>query len=115
MTKKQIKTLLKRILKEERFYPDKQWSDEDEPVYLNYLGSFLSLDPCGRFHHFLSPNGITEKCERYWENMNSAAEELDCWIASGEGDGCDVFLCTTNKPKYTYSYYDQIIEEGRRG
>ena len=57
-----------------------------------YLGSTLSLDPCGRYHHFLSPNGLTARCERYWENLERAAEELGLSITSGEGDPCDVFV-----------------------
>ena len=68
-------------------------SDPEDNYLMNYLGSYMSLDPCGKFHHFLSPNGVTKKCARYWENMEKACNELDMWLESGEGDGCDVFLC----------------------
>jgi len=66
----------------------------DEGQYLsNFLGTYMSLDPCGKYHHFLSPNGVTKKCERFWGNLEKSANELNMWIESGEGDPCDIFLC----------------------
>lgn len=67
--------------------------DGDETYRSIYLGSFLSLDPCGKYHHVLSPNGVTEDCEEYWENLEKAATELGGWIQSGEGDPLDTFFC----------------------
>ena len=57
-----------------------------------YLGSVFSLDPCGRYHHIFSPNHLSARCERYWENLERAADELGLSIDSGEGDPCDVFV-----------------------
>ena len=57
-----------------------------------FLGSFMSLDPCGRYHHFLSPNGLTEECEEFWETLHEAANEADGWIGDSDGDACDVFF-----------------------
>lgn len=58
-----------------------------------YLGSYMSLDPCGRYHHCLSPNGATDRCERFWEALERAADRLGGWIESGEGDPTDIFFC----------------------
>ena len=110
MTYKQIYQELKRIknnphnwenkLNAEDFEPFKidgkviyDGADPEDNYQMNYLGSYMSLDPCGKFHHFLSPNGITTRCERYWGNMDKACNNLGMWLESGEGDGCDVYLC----------------------
>jgi hypothetical protein len=110
MNYKEIYSELKRIkndshnwenkLTEEDFKPVKlngkvifEGDNPDDNYQMNYLGSYMSLDPCGKFHHFLSPNGIQKKCERYWDNMEKACNNLDIWLESGEGDGCDVYLC----------------------
>jgi hypothetical protein len=66
--------------------------DKDGIIAARFLGSYLSLDPCGRYHHMLSPNGITNRCQRFWENMEESAEELGAWIESGQCDSLDIFL-----------------------
>ena len=58
-----------------------------------YLGSFMSLDPCGRYHHILSPNGSSNRCEAYWKALDKAAYRLGGWIGSGEGDPTDIYFC----------------------
>lgn len=60
---------------------------------LEFLGTVMALDPCGRYHHCLSPNGVSSRCEAYWEALERAAERLGGWIENGEGDPCDVFFC----------------------
>ena len=90
---KYIKRELRRILYEGEFYETESYHDPDEVYMTNYLGSFLSLDPCGRYHHVLSPNNVTRTCEKFWENLNTAAEDLGGWIESGEGDPLDIFYC----------------------
>ena len=57
-----------------------------------YLGSFMKLDPCGRYHHMLSPNGITKRCEQFWESLEKVAEDLHGAISSGEGDQTDIYF-----------------------
>lgn len=57
-----------------------------------YLGCYMDLDPCGRYHHFLSPNGATRRCEAFWERLNDTAEELGGWIEAGEGDPTDIYF-----------------------
>ena len=94
MTKKEIREELKSLKESGNF--DEVEPDGfmvDEPYMSMFLGSYMYLDPCGRYHHFLSPNGFTRNCERFWENMESVAEELGMWIESGEGDPTDIFLC----------------------
>lgn len=57
-----------------------------------YLGASFNLDPCGRHHEILSPNGVTSRCERYWERLEAAAKAAGGWISGSDGDGCDVFF-----------------------
>jgi len=57
-----------------------------------WLGSFMSLDPCGRYHSVVSPNGITKRCERFWESLEKVAEELHGTISTGEGDPTDIYF-----------------------
>lgn len=101
MTRREIKAELRAILRAERFY--RQDRDGEEYASL-YLGSVLSLDPCGRYHHVLSPNGATMRCIRYWENLEETAEELGAWIETGEGDACNVYLCRAARE-------DDIVEK----
>jgi hypothetical protein len=68
-----------------------------EGYYSNYLGSFMSLDPCGKYHHILSPNGATQECVDFWDTLNELAEEKGMWIEGGEGDPTDIYLCTAVK------------------
>ena len=59
----------------------------------NVKGTAMYLDPCGKYHHVLSPNGITKKCTQFWESLYGIANDLNMWIEPGEGDLCDVFIC----------------------
>jgi hypothetical protein len=96
MNYKTIKTELLRIKNDPKNWEitDSEGCTMDEGQYMsNYLGTYMSLDPCGKYHHFLSPNGVTKKCEQFWSSMDKAAQSLDMWIQSGEGDPCDIFLC----------------------
>ena len=66
--------------------------DETGAYRAVYLGSAMALDPCGRYHAPMVPNGITDECVEYWEILDEAAEELGGWIQAGE-DPTDVFFC----------------------
>ena len=57
-----------------------------------YLGTYMALDPCGRYHHALSPNGATDECLEYWETLEECADEIGAYITSGEGDPCDIYI-----------------------
>lgn len=67
-----------------------------------YLDSYFSLDPCGSFHHVLSPNGADQErdergrfrpnCSAFWERLESVANRLGGFIAGGEGDPTDIYL-----------------------
>jgi hypothetical protein len=96
MTKKELKKSIQRILKTEHFEKIEDYEDSN-PFEAYYLGSSLSLDPCGKYHHVLSPNGITPKCERFWNNLESVCNELNVWTDSLNEDGLDVFLCRNIK------------------
>lgn len=94
MRRSEIKRELQRILAD----PKTDWQDAftwegQENYQQTYLSSFMQLDPCGRYHHVLSPNGLTARCERFWANLDETAHELDAWIEAGEGDLTDIFLC----------------------
>ena len=56
-----------------------------------YIGSVFALDPCGRYHHLLSPNGYTSRCGAFWESLERQLEQRGLWLESGEGDPCDQF------------------------
>lgn len=64
----------------------------DEPYKSIYIGSFMYLDPCGRYHHIISPNGVTNRCIAFWERLDYVASELGGWIESGEGDPMDIYF-----------------------
>ena len=98
MYKRKISTELNRILSKVRPEIVKLSDitgdefDNDKSVEFWYLGSFLDLDPCGKYHHCISPNGITKKCETFWNELETIATELNCWTQSGEGNSLDIFL-----------------------
>jgi hypothetical protein len=56
-----------------------------------YLGTATSLDPCGRYHHMLSPNGSTKRCEAYWESLERQLEKRGLSLTSGDGDALDQY------------------------
>jgi hypothetical protein len=57
-----------------------------------YIGSALSLDPCGRYHHMLSPNSQpTKRCEDFWESLERQLERRGLSLTSGEGDALDQY------------------------
>lgn len=85
-------SLLRPITKDTMTFVSPEEYDGDGK-FVEYLGSVMALDPCGRYHHCLSPNGVTDRCERYWEALERAADRLGGWIENGEGDPCDVFFC----------------------
>lgn len=108
MDKRTILKEFKRILKNEPF---EKVQDYDENEYYSiYLGSFLSLDPCGKYHHLLSLNGIKKSCENFWERFNECAESLNCWISSSEGDELDVLLNTDFETLQKYG--NKYLSEG---
>lgn len=86
MEKKEMKQVLEKLI------PEMEIKD-GESYKATYLGSFIVLDPCGRDHHMISPDEITDKCEIYWCSLDRAAEELGGWIEGGEGDPIDIFFC----------------------
>ena len=88
MNQKQIKTALR-----ESMQTAEEQTDEEGNVFKSaYIGTYMHLDPCGRYHHFLSPNGITKKCEQFWESLEKMAEELHGNITCGEGNATDIYF-----------------------
>lgn len=110
MTKKEMKEILQNILNEEEFILVERFGADDD-YYSAYLGSFLDLDPCRRFHCVISPNGISRRCENYWKNLGDVASKLNCWIEGGDVDGLDVFLCTGNQPSHVFPKMQLSKEE----
>lgn len=89
MTKRELKKQLKALIPEM-----KETEDMKGNKYFSiYLGSFLSLDPCGRYHHILSLNGATKSCTNFWNRLENAASELNGWIESGKGGALDIYFC----------------------
>lgn len=57
-----------------------------------YLGSYLHLDPCGRYHHMLSPNGATRRCEDFWDSLERQLDKRGLGMEGGEGDPADIYV-----------------------
>lgn len=72
---------------------EEDWENPDTEVRRVYLGSYMYLDPCGRFHHFLSPNGVTRKCEDFWDSLDRQVSRRGLSLEGGEGDPTDIFVC----------------------
>lgn len=110
MNAKEMKKELMRIKNDSSLWEDK-YSKEDFEDYVSgdivlkshidpednyditFLGTYMYLDPCGRYHHILSPNGVTKKCISFWERLEKACDSLNMWLEEGEGDPCDIFIC----------------------
>ncbi len=95
MNKRELKRWLKSLIPE--MESNNEYGimtfDDIEPYKSVYIGSFISLDPCGRYHHIISPNGVTNRCIAFWERLDKTADELGGWIESGEGDPTDIYFC----------------------
>lgn len=67
----------------------------NDPIYSEvrsyYLGRYMYLDPCGRYHHIISPNGVTEQCEQFWADLEAALDKAGFVLEAGEGDPTDVY------------------------
>ena len=92
MNKKEIKEFIKSAMNDNVSVTDITDEFENQSYKSVYLGTYMSLDPCGKFHHVLSPNEITKRCEQFWNSMEKVAEELGGIIHESEGDGCDVIF-----------------------
>jgi hypothetical protein len=95
MNQKQILQMLREATKNAK----EQTDDEGNTFKSAYLGSFMSLDPCGNYHHFLSPNNVTKKCEQFWESLDKMADKLHGYIGIGEGDPTDIYFQLDFKAK----------------
>jgi len=100
MNREEIKQFLKDSMKDKNVV--EATDDEGRTFKSVYLGSFMSLDPCGRYHHILSPNGITGRCEQFWESIEKVAGELHGAISSGEGDHTDIY--------FEFDFKDAVVE-----
>ena len=89
MNKREARQLLKSAMEE---MEESETIDGDK-IQSAYLGTFMALDPCGHYHHAISPNGLTNRCVNFWDNLDSIASELGGWIESGEGDPTDIYFC----------------------
>jgi hypothetical protein len=95
-TKKQIKDFLYSFIHDNNF--EKHFECGSGDIYESvYIGSYMDLDPCKKYHSFASPNGVTKECERFWNLLEEYANEVNCWIENGEGDPTDIFLCRWKK------------------
>ena len=108
--KREMKRALKKMIPDMVFNKGEGiFDDDDEGGYYGYyIGSYMSLDPCGRYHHILSPNGVTKRCINYWDRLDEAAEEAGGWIQCGEGDPTDIFFCVDVET------YNEVIRKKER-
>lgn len=92
MKRSEIKSWLEEAIRHgEPFIPSGPVFEEGKFISA-YLGTYMDIDPCGKYHHTLSPNGITRKCCKFWDTLEEVAGELGGWIESGEGDPCDTYF-----------------------
>ena len=94
------------------------FSSCDEKIQLVFLGTVFALAPSGKYYMPWACNNLTvcpecqgelskvDTCDHchglgsreayedsvFYEYLNEYAEQHDCWIMSGEGDPCDLFL-----------------------
>lgn len=97
MTKREIRREIRRIRCEGEWYPHSDTMN-DYPYWACFIGSYMAVDPCGRYHHCLSPNGVTKRCTHFWTALEDVADELKMWIESGEGNATDIYLCRPLTP-----------------
>lgn len=90
MNKREMKKALKSMIPNMEVVGGLYGEDSYKEVY---LGSCFDLDPCGRYHHIISPNGVKKSCINYWERLYKAADELNGWIQPGEADSTDIYFC----------------------
>lgn len=64
---------------------------EHEGLFCVYIGSVLNLDPCGKYHHFLSIGDIPVECFEYWAELEDSASNLNGFIEFGD-DPLDVYF-----------------------
>lgn len=88
MEKEELEIELKKLI------PKMDITENEEGSMMKsiYLGSYMNLDPCGKYHHCLSTNEVTDECSKYWENLNEVAENLGGYINTGEGDPTDIYF-----------------------
>lgn len=74
---------------------------EDTRVLSFFWGKWMNLDPCGRYHHFLSPNGVKPECEAYWTDLDEAMDDVnfDGCVHVGDGDPTDIFIIRVVSPE----------------
>ena len=75
------------------------WQEDDEPereVRRLYLGTVFALTPSGKYYTPWACSNVTEEeAERDSDWFEQAEEELEtigCYLVSGEGDPCDLFV-----------------------
>lgn len=88
MNRKEIMQFLRESMKD----AIEETDSEGNTFKSVYLGSFMNLDPCGKYHNILSPNSLTQRCLQFWISMDHVADELHGCITSGEGDATDVIF-----------------------
>lgn len=92
MNKKEIKVFLEDSMKDAVEWIDDDGDDDGNKYNSVYIGSFMSLDPCGKYHHMISPNGITKRCEQFWDSIEKVAGDLGGSIVAGEGNATDIYF-----------------------
>jgi hypothetical protein len=88
--------LNKDVVKESLKEADVQRDIDGDLIRLVFLGTVFALYPSGKFYTPWACSNVekweAEVDEIYGEVLEAEASELGCWIASGEGDPCDIFI-----------------------
>jgi hypothetical protein len=69
---------------------EEKWGGAGVEVRYHYLGTFFVLDPCGKYHHPLSCNSMSQECVDFWENLDTDLSSFGLSLEAGEGDPIDV-------------------------
>lgn len=100
----------KRQIENEKWQRDLGYGADGQEVRSVYLGSYMALDPCGRYHHALSENGSTARCAAFWESLERQLERRGLSLGSGEGDPTDIFA-----EEYREKSEDEDSEDSEEG
>ena len=110
---KDARSVVKDVVDNPGYWGDPEEDDDGEVVEACYLGSVFSLTPSGKYYMPWACSNV-EPCKRckgegcdfcgglgsreayedecWRDELENAAMKNHCWVFSGEGDPCDLFL-----------------------
>lgn len=66
---------------------------DHDPYCVVYIGTVMSVDPCGRYHHFLCDNpDESQYCYEFWEALYELIDNSEDLIELPSDDPCDFIV-----------------------